>query len=42
MTNFDFLLTEPKFEAFSRAAVNAERVYGVDAAAAVKIGRAHV
>ena len=35
MTNFDFLLTEPKFEAFSRAAVNAERVYGVDAAAAV-------
>ena len=35
MTNFDFLLIEPKFEAFSQAAVNAERVFGVDAAACV-------
>ena len=35
MTNFDFLLTESKFEAFSRAAVSAERVFGVDAAACV-------
>ena len=35
MTNFDFLLIEPKFEAFSQAAVSAERVYGVDAAACV-------
>ena len=35
MTNFDYLLTEPKFQAFSQAAVSAERVYGVDAAACV-------
>ena len=35
MTNFDFLKIEPKFEAFSQAAVSAERVFGVDAAACV-------
>ena len=29
MTNFDFLLTEPKFEAFSQAAVNAKKKMAV-------------
>ena len=29
MTNFDFLLTESKFEAFSQAAVNAEQTLAV-------------
>ena len=33
MTNFDFLLSDPQFEAFASAAVAAERIYSIDAAA---------
>lgn len=35
MTNFDFLLSDPQFEAFASAAVAAERIYSIDAAACV-------
>lgn len=35
MTNFDFLLVDPQFEAFASAAVAAERIYSIDAAACV-------
>ena len=35
MTNFDFLQTEPQFAGFSEAAIGAERLYAIDAAACV-------
>ena len=33
MTNFDFLQTDPQFAGFSEAAISAEKLYAVDAAA---------
>lgn len=33
MSNFDFLLSEPEFSSFAQAAVNAERLFGIDTAA---------
>ncbi len=35
MSNFDFLLSEPEFSSFAQAAVNAERLFGIDTAACV-------
>ena len=35
MTNFDFLLAEPEFEAFAEAAVSAEKILHIDPAACV-------
>ena len=35
MTNFDFLQQDPQFEAFSQAAVTAERLFAVEGAACV-------
>ena len=35
MTNFDFLQSEPQFAGFSEAAIGAERLYAIDAAACV-------
>lgn len=33
MTNFDFLLSEPQFASFAKAAVTAEKIYAIDAGA---------
>ena len=35
MTNFDFLQSEPQFAGFNEAAIGAERLYAIDAAACV-------
>ena len=35
MTNFDFLQSEPQFAGFAEAAIGAERLYAIDAAACV-------